>query len=254
MSSSYGPIKTEKPSDLIVKEIWELILKGELKPGDKLPPERELVKRFKVSIVTLREALKILEAYGHITKKRGSRGGSVVLDITPTKGINLIVQCLGANGTVLEQLIEARMLVEPIIARQAAEKISKGGIAKLKANLEQHEIDFKARGTTKCGWQFYLLLAELADNAILKVFEEILIRMLLDQEFSLSISDLESTKEQLPYNRITFEGQRKIVRAIADRNPQLAEAEMVKLRQQWARAIRALYRQRQASEVTKRES
>ena len=69
MLDKYKPIKQKKTSDLIVREIWRLILKGDLKPGDKLPPERELGKRFEVSMVTLREALEFnrreaLEAAG----------------------------------------------------------------------------------------------------------------------------------------------------------------------------------------------
>ena len=50
----YQPIKIEKPSDIIVKEIRKLIENGELNVGDKLPPEDELVRRFQVSKVTFR--------------------------------------------------------------------------------------------------------------------------------------------------------------------------------------------------------
>jgi DNA-binding FadR family transcriptional regulator len=242
MAPVYKPIRAERPSDLIVKEIWELILRGELKPGDRLPPERELVKKFNVSIVTLREALKVLEGYGHIAKKRGSRGGSVVLDITPTRGIHLIAQCLGTSDSVFEQLIEARRLVEPIIARLVAGRIDEEGVRRLQANLDQHEKDFQARGTTRCGWEFYLLLAELSGNPILKVFEEILIHLLLAIEFSLSISDLQSTPEQLPYNRLSFDGQKRVAAAIFGRDPARAEAEMVRLRADWEEQIRTLYR------------
>src|SRR5690242_7962008 len=76
---TFRPIKKQKASDLIVEEIWKLILSGKLKPGDRLPPEHTLVERFQVSKVTLREALQTLETYGHITRRRGPGGGSVVL-------------------------------------------------------------------------------------------------------------------------------------------------------------------------------
>jgi GntR family transcriptional repressor for pyruvate dehydrogenase complex len=62
MPKIYSPIRKAKASDLIVEEIWAAILNGELKPGEKLPPERELVEQFAVSKVTLREALQSLEA------------------------------------------------------------------------------------------------------------------------------------------------------------------------------------------------
>jgi DNA-binding FadR family transcriptional regulator len=48
-AQGYKPIKAEKPSDIIVKEIRKLIENGELNIGDKLPPEDELVKRFQIS-------------------------------------------------------------------------------------------------------------------------------------------------------------------------------------------------------------
>lgn len=238
----YRQIHTQRPSDQIVKEIWELILRGELKPGDRLPPERELVQKFKVSIVTLREALRVLEGYGHIVKKRGSRGGSFVLDITPSRGIHLVAQVLGADDCSFEHLIEARRLVEPIIAGLVAERITEEQMQRLRANLEQHEQDFRARGTTRCGWEFYLLLGEFCGNPILRAFEEILVNLLLSVEFSLSISDLHSTQDQLPYNKTSFDGQKRVARAIFNRDPRQAAAAMVRLRAVWEKEIRLLHR------------
>src|SRR6056297_1288436 len=109
----YKPIKVQRASDLVVKEIWKLILGGELKPGDKLPSERELVKKFEVSKVTIREALYKLQTYGHITKKRGQNGGSIVLDIVPEQGINVLLDYLNLKKYTIEQLVESRSAIEP---------------------------------------------------------------------------------------------------------------------------------------------
>lgn len=237
----YKQVHTQRPSDQIVKEIWGLILRGELRPGDRLPPERVLVQKFKVSIVTLREALRVLEGYGHIAKKRGSRGGSFVLDITPSRGIHLLAQVLGADGDALKHLIEARRLVEPIIASLVAERITAEQVRRLEANLEQHERDFRARGTTRCGWEFYLLLGQFCGNPILRAFEEVLINLLLSVEFSLSISDLKSTRDQVPYNKTSFDGQKRVARAIFDRDPEAAAAAMLRLRSVWEKEIRLLH-------------
>lgn len=168
----------------------------------------------------------------------------MVLDITPTRGIHLIAQCLGASDSTFEQLIEARRLIEPLIARLVALRIDEEGVRKLQANLEQHERDFLVRGTTRCGWGFYLLLGELAGNDILRTFEEILVNLLLGIEFSLSIGDLQSTREQLPYNENTLDGQKRVAQAIFDRDPDRAAAEMIRLRDGWEEQIRALYSSR----------
>ncbi|MFP4179623.1 MAG: FadR/GntR family transcriptional regulator [Spirochaetaceae bacterium] len=233
----YKPIKIERTSDLIVKEIWNLILNGELKPGDKLPSERELVKKFEVSKVTIREALYKLQTYGHITKKRGQNGGSIVLDIVPEQGINVLLDYLNLKKYSIEQLIESRSMIEPLIARQAAEKATPEDIEKIRENLAIHEKDYQERGCSKTGWQFYLLLAKCTKNEIFLIIEELLIRTVLDTEFSLGISDLESSERQQKYDTLTFEGQKKVAEAVIHKDPERAEREMRELRENWAQLI-----------------
>ena len=114
----FRPIRRQKASDLIVEEIWKMILEGKLKPGDRLPPEHTLVERFQVSKVTLREALQTLETYGHITRKPGRGGGTIVLDIAPTRGIGLLANYMNLSGLSVEALMQARLLIEPLIAER----------------------------------------------------------------------------------------------------------------------------------------
>ena len=244
MALDYKPIRKTKTSDLIVEEIWQLILKGELKPGDKLPPERELVSKFEVSKVTLREALQTLEAYGHITRKRGARGGSIVLDIAPTNGLRLILDYLKLKEYRLEDLICARLAFEPVIAEQAAQGITREGARQLRAVLEGYESDFQARGTSRYGWEFYLLLARLTKNPIYMVIEELLIRLLMDMEFSLSIGDLRSKDEQLSYDKQTLRDHKRIAAAIIAKNPAAARQEMIEHKKRWGRLIRKIHSQR----------
>jgi len=233
----YRPIKIQRTSDLIVKDIWNLILSGELKPGDKLPSERELVKKFEVSKVTIREALHKLETYGHITKKRGQNGGSIVLDIVPEQGINILVDYLNLKKVNLDQLIQARSLIDPLVARLAAQNARPEDLEELRENIEQHEKDYRERGCSRCGWQFYLLLGKFTRNEFFVVIEELLVRSLLDMEFSIGISDLESTEEQQDYDTFTFEGQKKVAEAIIQGDPERASLEMQNLRSTWADII-----------------
>jgi GntR family transcriptional regulator, transcriptional repressor for pyruvate dehydrogenase complex len=218
--------KKKKASDLIVEEIWRMILEGKLKPGDRLPPEFKLVERFKVSKVTLREALQTLETYGHITRKRGPGGGSVVLDIAPTMGISMLANYLSLANLSIDDLMEARRLLEPVIAETAARRITMEGEQRLKLLLEAHETDFDTHGGSKRGWEFYLLLAELTGNRLLKVIEELLIRLFMDAEFSLSIGDIGMTAEEMAYNAQVLPTNRRIAAAIFSRDPERARQEM----------------------------
>jgi len=223
---------------LIVKEVWELIARGKLKPGDKLPPERELVKKFRISKVPLREALQTLEAYGFIAKKRGARGGSIILDVAPTQGVTLLANYLQTNRYSLEELVQARQLIEPRIARLAAERISPQQKAELQRNLEQHAKELGTGASSQSVWEFYLILARISGNSILRVIEELLIRLVLDTEFSFSIIDPPKTREEKQYAKAVLLAQRRIAAAVMKGNPVQAEAEMLKFRRQWGSIMR----------------
>lgn len=237
---NYMPIEKNKTSDLIVSEIWKLITAGILKPGDKLPPERELKNKFNVSLATLREALQTLEAYGHITKKRGAEGGSFILDITPIKGIDLVFNYLKHHRLNLEDLHHARLSLDPILAEYAADHADEKEKLMLQDLIKTHTKDFMERGTSKCGWEFYLDLAKISRNQIYIIFQEVLIRLLLDFEFSNSISDLESTDEQHEYNEESYRAHKKIVEAIVENDAKKAKEEMIKHRLTWYEQLKAL--------------
>ena len=224
----FKPIKKKKASDLIVEEIWKMILDGKLKPGDRLPPEFKLVERFQVSKVTLREALQTLETYGHITRKRGPGGGSVVLDIAPTMGISLLANYMSLSDLSIQSLMEARQSIEPTIAEIAARRITDDGARRLTELLESHQNDFHTHGGSRRGWEFYILLAELTDNRLLKVIEELLIRLFMDAEFSLSIGDIGMTDEEIAYNAEVLPTNRRIADAVIAGDPVRARQEMTR--------------------------
>jgi GntR family transcriptional repressor for pyruvate dehydrogenase complex len=237
---NYKPIKKNKVSDQIVEEIWRLITTGVLNPGDKLPPERELKDKFDVSLATLRDALRTLEAYGHITKKRGAEGGSFILDVAPTKGIDFLFNFLKINNLSLQELHEARLNLDPLLAAYAAENIDEEGRSLLINLIEDHQRDYDLRGTSRFGWEFYIILAKLSNNQIFILLQELFIRLLLDFEFTNSISDLESTDEQYSYNEETIVAHKRIVEAILNHDADKAKNEMILHRMAWFRHLKEL--------------
>jgi GntR family transcriptional repressor for pyruvate dehydrogenase complex len=113
-------LTTNTASDSAVRFLRAMIFSGELGPGDKLPPERDLGARLGISRMTLRLALKALESTGYIVTTRGSRGGSRVTDSAS------LVQCwnlwMRQHADELDDIFEVRMTVEPRLAALAAER------------------------------------------------------------------------------------------------------------------------------------
>ncbi|MCL5734799.1 MAG: FCD domain-containing protein [Actinobacteria bacterium] len=112
----------ETASDSAVRFLRAMIFSGELGPGDKLPPERDLGARLGISRMTLRLALKALESTGYIITTRGSRGGSRVTDSAT------LVECwnqwMRVHAGELEDIFEFRMTVESRLAALASERRS----------------------------------------------------------------------------------------------------------------------------------
>ena len=88
----FDSVKSNKVSQNITDQIRNAIFEGRLKPGDKLPSERELVEKFKVSKATLREALRSLEVLGFLEIRKGVSGGAFVTEVDMTKGERLLYQ------------------------------------------------------------------------------------------------------------------------------------------------------------------
>lgn len=115
-----GSLSIPSASETVARHIRALIFSGELGPGDRLSPGRDLAARLGISVGTLRIALKSLEATGYIVTSRGASGGSRVSDI------DALLKCWTAwmrdNGDEVDDLFELRSTLETRIARLAAER------------------------------------------------------------------------------------------------------------------------------------
>lgn len=115
------PFKTVKPakvSDAIVAQLEKLILEGILKPGDKLPPERELAQQLEVSRPSLREAILQLETKGLLQSRRG--GGTYIVDIIAPTLTDPLVHLLRSHPDATFDILELRHALEEVSAYFAA--------------------------------------------------------------------------------------------------------------------------------------
>ena len=114
-------IRPPKVSDLLAARLRRMIATGELNDGDWLPPEAELVTAFGISRPTLREAFRLLEADGLVEIRRGPPGGARVTIPGPERAAGLFGLILTLTGTTLDDVYQARVLIEPPAVRRLAE-------------------------------------------------------------------------------------------------------------------------------------
>ncbi|MDP9264854.1 MAG: FadR family transcriptional regulator [Chloroflexota bacterium] len=126
------PIRRNRLYQGIVDQIQSLLERGDLRPGDQLPPERTLAERFRVSRASVREALRSLELLGVVETRAG--GGTFVRAGSPDD-LAKPLSALMSRGHALEDVIEVRGLIEPAIAASAALRIRGDEIQELREVL-----------------------------------------------------------------------------------------------------------------------
>jgi GntR family transcriptional repressor for pyruvate dehydrogenase complex len=160
----FKPIKHVKVSDEIVDQIRNLISQGKLKPGDRLLPERELIREFDVSRPSLREALNSLMTMGFLEIK-GKR--TFIKSVASESMQNPLSLLLKADTQKIFDLIEVRKAIEAWGAFLAAQRATEEDIKQL-ANIieEMREAFEKGQSWEKQDADFHLGLAQATHNTI----------------------------------------------------------------------------------------
>lgn len=204
--------RTGRVSEVIARRIKKQISDGRLAAGHKLPAERDMARQFKTSRVSVREAYRSLEELGLLRIRRGAEGGAFIakFDHEPVRRSLSLV--LGLGKTSHEEVTEARMLIEPSIARLAALRARPEDIANLERVLIQEEQEVRHTGAdsgTTAG-QFHRAVADCARNVPLVVLMNALADLTAE-----SVSDLDARvrarhrKKNCEYHRLMFEAIQK---------------------------------------------
>lgn len=168
----FEAIAPARAVDDIAARIRSMVVDGRLRPGDRLPSERDLAQLLKVSRNTLREAFRTLENAGLIEMRKGASGGAFV----KTENAGVIVA--GMNdlyhlGVISpQQLTQARIWLSELVVRAACPRITDKDLALLDANIQAASIahkqgQFDAR--QRLNREFHVLLAGVTRNPIISV-------------------------------------------------------------------------------------
>lgn len=138
-------------SQQVMDHILNLVDRGELHPGDRLPPEREFAASLGISRVPLREAISALCVLGVLDKRQGS--GTTVAHFSPETLGRILRTYTMLDNTLSGNLFEARMAVEATAARLAAQNASAEDVEALSRHIEEMETAIPAyvRGEKRLG-------------------------------------------------------------------------------------------------------
>jgi GntR family transcriptional repressor for pyruvate dehydrogenase complex len=126
-----SPVSVGRISEVIVEQVRLLMRQGQLSAGDRLPSERELCQRFGVSRVTVREALRMLEANGLVEIRVGARGGAFVTAPTSRLVGEGIADLISLATLTAVEVTEARMVFELGIVSMVCERATAEDVAAL---------------------------------------------------------------------------------------------------------------------------
>jgi GntR family transcriptional regulator, transcriptional repressor for pyruvate dehydrogenase complex len=181
----YKLVRTSRLYEQIVQQIEESILKGDLKPGDQLPAERELAQRFGVSRTAVREAVKALREKGLVEAYSGR--GTFITDGTSQavrQSLDLMVKIGQPEGST--HLAEVRAILEPEIAALAASRAQDSDLAVLReavAVMDRAQKDPDAY--IEADLDFHLALAEAASNPLILSLIDSIVGLLREQRLRI---------------------------------------------------------------------
>ena len=215
----FAPIRTKRVFEEICEQVRREMAAGTLRPGDKLPPERELALKLGVSRAAVREAFRSLEIAGVVGLHKGARGGAFILKGDPDIVTRSIRDMFHLGRISLDNLTEARTLVMQLAMQLACERIRPTTLAALERNVERLTmlpVSGKAAERVAISAEFYRLISQATDNTVMQVIIEALTDIVLQQ--------VEQSNIEFFPNLITH--RRRLVEYIANRQVDEAKREM----------------------------
>ncbi len=210
MLENFTEINQESPRDKIIRQIRMLITSGQLKSGDKLPPERKLAEKLGVGRTAIRAAIRKLEFYGIL--KTLPQSGTVVSGMGLPALEGLITDVLKLERSDFKDLVETRVILESTTARLAAERRTDEDIEEIQRALESYEKKVKTgKNAVEEDLLFHLKIAEASKNAVLKSLMLIITPDIIKQFISYKVCD-ESTELK------ALNEHQKIIQAIIDKD------------------------------------
>src|SRR5271156_2059342 len=198
----YRAVKSSRLFEQIVQQVEDSILKGQLKPGDQLPAERDLAQRFGVSRTAVREAVKTLREKGLVEAYSG-RGTFVTNGTSQAmrQSLDLMIRINPLEGA--SNLAELRLMLEPEIAGLAASRIEEQLLVTMREAVGLMDRNLRDPDAyVEADLDFHLALAEAAGNPLILSLLDSLVGVLREQRLGIFAVTGGPERGQVPHKLI----------------------------------------------------
>jgi GntR family transcriptional repressor for pyruvate dehydrogenase complex len=216
---SFQPIKIKRIYEEIMEQLKDMISRGELRHGQKLPSERELAESLGVSRASVREALTALEAIGILDIRPGE--GTFVRETSVSATFAPLAMVLEMEQNSMSQLMEVRRVLETEIAALAVQRATEEDLINIETNLNHMKTARTISEAVEADLMFHFAIAEATHNSILlRIMNTV--ADLMHNTFRIQREELFAAKGQ----EIISEHE-AIYQAIQDRSLETAKLKML---------------------------
>jgi GntR family transcriptional repressor for pyruvate dehydrogenase complex len=216
INSNFEAVRRTKVYEGVATQLQRFILE-KLKPGDKLPSERELAELLQVSRSSIRDAIRGLELMGMVEPRQGA--GTIVRELSAESGINSLANALKRRRELVAELLDFRKMLEPPLAARAATHASPEEVSEMEEILQRQESKV-SRGELGIAEdaEFHYSVAVASGNSVVLKVIDILMELLRDtRERSLQLPGRQEK---------SLAGHRRILKAIKDGDAAAAQSAM----------------------------
>ena len=215
---TYGEMDRAVLSEQIANRLLTLIKEKQLRPGDRLLPERELAEMMKVSRPSLREALRALQIMNIIENRQGS--GNYITALEPEQLVEHLDIVFALDDSTYHDLFQARRILETAIAEMAAEQITDDEIEQMEKSITQAtEVIDDPDAFMEADMDLHGMILKAARNRIMPVFMQSINK--------ISLFSRRRTGEDINVRKATVRDHRAIVKALRARDPEAAKEAMM---------------------------
>lgn len=183
----FRAVRTRRSFEVVCDQIREQLARGQLRPGDRLPPEKDLAEQFDISRSAVREALRSLEAAGLVEARTGINGGFFIHSGKPAALTQTVHDLVSLGQLSIANVTEARIELMAVAIRLACARATVEELDAIEADITYHtELFRNGRGSrnSKSVIEFYRLIARATHNEVIVMMVDALseiIRTLLAQ-------------------------------------------------------------------------
>ena len=209
------PVQTKRASEEIYNQIRQLILDGEIHPGERLPSERKMMEMMHRS-----RPMRMLEREGYIKIYSGS-SGAVVQELNVDNAVQSLETIIQMKGMTIEEILEFRRLTECEAARLAAKRRTDEDLEKIKTILQRSESTIgNAEEFMACDMEFHVAVAEASQNSMYSIMLQVC-RNVLGKSLTEILNRGKKSTQKVRYELI-LDVHRKIYMAVKNQKEEEA--------------------------------